>query len=582
MPAERTVVSPLVVFVVLVGLAYELVFAFTAILTAYRYPIPYAVPIFDTPFALVALGVAYLCLERHRLRQDLQSVALGATLWLTGLLALAHIFAQPDYPGTPGVDPGVAPYFFGLSYLGCFVGIALSSHYGRRALPLADHTRYLVAFALFALALVVVVAVVQIRPMLPSLVMKPGRLTPFFVKTFGSVIGAAALWALVGSLRRVRSSEPDPFARFFLVATLIWAIGLAGFMIYPFRYSIAWYVAGFARPIGLGFLFVGLIREQAGLYREANARLRDLEGLHAAGQALVMSLDPAQIVQTIATKALEVSGAAGAILFRLDADAQVVRAVSRAGSISEALAHGLELPVGQGASGLSVARGRPAWTTNLQEDLAFPFPDDVRQRMRNEGLKAVLAVPLTMKTGETFGALSVFHREARTFSGADLELLGAFGAQASAALETARSFDHLALKAMHDAGLQEFAQRLLEVTGKEAIGAAAVRSAMTLAGADLAALFMADPEAGELRLESGLGWTAGVVGTVTVPATNESFAGYAFLHRTAVQVEDLAGERRFSIPTYLHDHGVRAGIAVPLGVRQEPIGILAAYYYYCV
>jgi len=55
-----------------------------------RFPTPYAVPIFDVPFALVAVGVAYLCLERHRLRQDARSAGMGTTLWLTALLALAH------------------------------------------------------------------------------------------------------------------------------------------------------------------------------------------------------------------------------------------------------------------------------------------------------------------------------------------------------------------------------------------------------------------------------------------------------------------------------------------------------------
>ena len=73
---------------------------------------PFAIPIFDTPFALVAIGVGYLCLERHRLRQDLESAAIGVTLWLTALLAFAHILAQPDYPANPGVNPGIAPYYF--------------------------------------------------------------------------------------------------------------------------------------------------------------------------------------------------------------------------------------------------------------------------------------------------------------------------------------------------------------------------------------------------------------------------------------------------------------------------------------
>ncbi len=570
--------SPFVVFVALAGVAYDAVLFFTALLAPYRFPIPYAVPIFDTPFALVGLGVAYLCLERHRLRQDFQSVALGATLWLTGLLALAHIFAQPDYPGTPGVHAGVAPYFYALTYFGAFTGIALSTHYGRRSLPLTDRARYGIAVGLLAVAVIIVATVVQIRPIVPSFVMPPGRWTPFALWVTGLSIGAVAIWALLGSIGRIRATDPDPYARLFLLASLVWALGFLGFLIYPYRYGISWYVAGLARPIGVGFIFVGLIREQVELYREARARLRDLENLHGAGQALVTSLDATQIVETIAAKALEVSGAAGAILFRLDGAAEVVRAVTRAGAISPELVRGLELPVGQGASGLSVAQGRAVWTSNLQEDMSLPFPTQVRDRMRREGLKAVLAVPLTMKTGETFGALSVFYREARGFTGADLELLGAFGAQASVALENARSFEHLALKAGHDAGLQEFAQRALEATGEEAIRAASVRFTKTLLAADFVALFIADPKAGELRLESGLGWAPGVVGTVAVAPSNESFAGYAFLHKTAMQVENLAEERRFSIPGYLREHGVRAGIVVPLGVRQEPIGILAAYY----
>src|SRR5207244_8352465 len=166
-----------------------------------------------------------------------------------------------------------------------------------------------------------------------------------------------------------------------------------------------------------------------------------------------------------------------------------------------------------------------------------PAPPDVRGRLRNEGLKAVLAVPLTMKTGETFGALSVFYREVRGFTGADLELLRAFGAQASVALENARSFEHLALKAGHDAVLQQLAQRLLEATGEEAIRAAAVRFTMTLLGADYVALFNSDPKAGELRLESGVGWMPNIVGQVTVAPSRESFAGYALLHKSAIQVE---------------------------------------------
>ena len=107
----------------LLGLVYFGILIFTSVLAPYRFPMPYAVPIFDTPFVLAAIGVGYLCWERHRLRQDLRSASLGGALWLAGLLGVAHILAQPDYPSTAGVEPGVAPYFL---FLPCFLTNQLS------------------------------------------------------------------------------------------------------------------------------------------------------------------------------------------------------------------------------------------------------------------------------------------------------------------------------------------------------------------------------------------------------------------------------------------------------------------------
>src|SRR5204862_3788310 len=116
-----------------------------------------------------------------------------------------------------------------------------------------------------------------------------------------------------------------------LLAAFIWTAGLLGFMLCPFRYSIPWYLSGLARPLGVGVIFVGLLREQVSLYRDARARQRDLDVLHRAGQALGRSLDLAEIARTIATKALDVSGADGAILFRFDEQERVLVAMRRAG-----------------------------------------------------------------------------------------------------------------------------------------------------------------------------------------------------------------------------------------------------------
>ena len=561
-------------FCVAAGLGYESLvwFGWGALMP--RFPTPYAVPIFDVPFALVAVGIAYLCMERHRLRQDGRSAGLGTTLWLTALLALSHVLAQPDYPANPGVNAGIAPYFFFLSYFAGLSGIGLAAHSGERAFSLTGRGRLAIGLGVVALCGVLTTAVLHVRPLLPPVA--GGRFTPFGLGAGYFVLATAGLWALSGSLRRY--VDRDPFGGHFLLAAFIWVLGLLGFLLHPVRYSIPWYLAGFARPLGVGVIFVGLLREQVWLYREARARQRDLDVLHRAGQALVRSLDLREIADTIATKALEVSGAAGAILFRYDAGNRVLIAMSRAGAISDTLLSGLALPLGQGASGVSVAERRPVFTTLLHDDPAVPFPPAVVARMRGEGLRSVLAIPLTGQSGEIYGALSVFYLEVHDLTPNDVELLSAFGTQASVAIENGRAFDRLEQRARHDGKLNDFAQRLLETTDERAIQAVTMRLTRETLGADLAGLFMLDAGAGHLRLDAGLGWQPGTIGTLTILPTSDSFAGYTFLKKTLVQVGDLPSEKRFAVPAHLTAHGIQAGVAVPLGVRDQPIGVLAVYY----
>jgi len=564
----------LVLLYVTVGVLYESLVWFGSGAITPRFPTPYAVPIFDVPFALVAVGIGYLCLERHRLRQDARSAGMGGTLWLTALLALSHVLAQPDYPANPGVNAGIAPYFFFLSYFAGLVGIGLAAHWGERSFPLTGRGRFAIALGIVVLSGVLMIAVLHVRPLLPPVA--GGRFTPFGLGAGYFVLATAGVWALSGGLRRYVAR--DAFGAYFLLAAFVWVLGLLGFLLHPFRYSIPWYLAGFARPLGVGVIFVGLLREQVWLYREARARQRDLDVLHRAGHALVRSLDLREITDTIVAKALEVSGADGAILFRYDAHDRVLSAMSRAGAISETLVSGLALPLGQGASGVAVAERRPVFTTLLDDNPTVPFPREVVSRIRDEGLRSVLAIPLAGQTGEIYGALSVFYLRSREFTPADVELLSAFGTQASVAIENGRAFDQLARRARHDGNLHDFAQRLLETTDEPAIVEATMQLTRNALSADVVGLFRFDAATGQLRLDAGLGWQSGIVGALTILPSDDSFAGYTFLKKTLVQVDDLAAERRFGVPAHLSSHGIQAGVAVPLGIREQPIGVLAVYY----
>ena len=89
--SARSVFTILATVAGVATVAYGATPLLTRLLDGYLFRAPYAIPALDAPFAIVAIGVGYLCLERHRLRNDFQSAALGNMLWLAALLTVAHI-----------------------------------------------------------------------------------------------------------------------------------------------------------------------------------------------------------------------------------------------------------------------------------------------------------------------------------------------------------------------------------------------------------------------------------------------------------------------------------------------------------
>jgi PAS domain S-box-containing protein len=85
-------------------------------------------------------------------------------------------------------------------------------------------------------------------------------------------------------------------------------------------------------------------------------------------------------------------------------------------------------------------------------------------------------------------------------------------------------------------------------------------------------------ESGEaMRLEAGVGWHSGLVGTATVGTDLDSQAGYTLLWDHPVVVEDLRQETRFSGPPLLCDHGVISGMSVVIRDQDGIYGILGAH-----
>ena len=111
------------------------------------------------------------------------------------------------------------------------------------------------------------------------------------------------------------------------------------------------------------------------------------------------------------------------------------------GSISAEFRN-LRLPLGTGLLGLVAQTGAPHHTDNYQSDERFLHRDYIDHAVADEGIRAILGVPLLVD-GKVIGTLLATHRRIRPFPPNEVTLLTSFAAHAAIALENARLFEQV-------------------------------------------------------------------------------------------------------------------------------------------
>ncbi|MFE9558140.1 helix-turn-helix domain-containing protein [Streptomyces sp. NPDC006692] len=115
------------------------------------------------------------------------------------------------------------------------------------------------------------------------------------------------------------------------------------------------------------------------------------------------------------------------------------------GSVSP-LFQALRVPLGKGLGGLVAQTARPYVTADYRTDDRFAHTDPIDAGVLDEGLVAILGVPLllgssTTEGGKVIGVLFASDRTPRTFSPDEVALLCSLAAHAAIAIDTARALD---------------------------------------------------------------------------------------------------------------------------------------------
>jgi two-component system, NtrC family, sensor kinase len=187
--------------------------------------------------------------------------------------------------------------------------------------------------------------------------------------------------------------------------------------------------------------------ENVRLFQELEARTRELaqsvgelKALGEVGQAVSSTLDLQTVLSTIVGHAVQLSGTSGGVIYEYDEASErfLLRASYRMEeSLVEAL-RGAPIRLGEGVTGRSAILRAPVQVPDTLDEREYTGTR-LRPMLARLGYRSVLAVPL-LREGRIVGALTVWRKQAGSFSAEVINLLQTFATQSALAIQNARLF----------------------------------------------------------------------------------------------------------------------------------------------
>jgi signal transduction histidine kinase len=188
-----------------------------------------------------------------------------------------------------------------------------------------------------------------------------------------------------------------------------------------------------------------LFRELEGRTAALTRSVDQLTALGEVGRAVSSTLDLATVLTTIVSRAVELSGLDGGVVFEYDEDAEefVQRAAAETGGVLAQTRRGIRYRKGEGALGQTAITLQPVQVPDITVPGAYE--SRVRENLIESGIRAVLAVPIVLQ-GRLLGCLGVTRNRAGDFPAETVELLRTFATQSALAIQNARLFHEIADK----------------------------------------------------------------------------------------------------------------------------------------
>jgi signal transduction histidine kinase len=191
---------------------------------------------------------------------------------------------------------------------------------------------------------------------------------------------------------------------------------------------------------------VRLLQELQARTDELARSVEELRALGEVGQAVSSTLDLQTVLTTIVSRAVELSGTSGGVIYEHDevTGAFGLRASHQVEAELVEVLRGAPFRLGEGVTGRAAALRAPVQVTDLLSEREFAVAH-ISPIAEGLGYRSVLAVPLLLED-RVMGGLSVWRKQPGGFAPEVVHLLQTFGAQSSLAIQNARLFREIADK----------------------------------------------------------------------------------------------------------------------------------------
>ncbi len=188
-----------------------------------------------------------------------------------------------------------------------------------------------------------------------------------------------------------------------------------------------------------------LLTELQARTQELTQSVEQLTALGEVGRAVSSTLDLETVLTTIVSRAVELSGLDGGVVFEFDEGEEIFlqrAATEQGGPLAEAR-RSTRVRKGEGMVGRTAITLEPAQAPDITVPGAYE--SRLRENLIASGVRAILAVPM-VREDRLIGTLVVTRNRPGEFPSATIELLRTFATQSALAIQNARLFRELEVK----------------------------------------------------------------------------------------------------------------------------------------